>query len=810
MSSFRHALRSLRKNPGFTAVALLTLALCLGANLAIYAVVDAVLVRALPFPTPDRLVTLFNAYPGSGFGRSLTSLPNYFDRRGALPAIESLSLYQDANFIVGDTGAPQRVPSARITPEFFSTLGVPLAQGRAFTDAELTHQTAQVAILTDEFWRQHFNADPAVLGRTFLNDGLAVTVVGVLPPGFNYLAGRAQFFRPAAHAPEDRGMRYRHNNSWQMIARLAPGATLAQAQAQIDALNSRLLADDPSSAPFVRDAGFHTTVVPLHADHVRSVRLTLLLLQAGGAFLLIIGAVNLTNLLLIRASGRTKDLAVRQALGARRRHVATEVLCETLLLSAGGGILGCVLGSLGIDLLRLLGADRLPLGTQIAFDARVAGIGLAIACLLGIVLALPIIWFNLRARLASTLQTEGRGGTASRTVQGVRHSFIVAQIALAFVLLSSAGLLGLSLQRLLASAPGFSADHLLTGRVTLPWKAYQETGDRLAFVDRALSALRGLPGVTHAAVATGLPFTHQSSVSVVNVEGQPAAPGKPLPPHVLSWVSADYWPALRIPLLRGRFFEDADPQRGRRVCVVDQAFAEHYWPGADPIGRRISYSQDINITDENAITIVGVVGEVKQGDLAEPSGRGMVYFPPQGAFTFSVVIRTLLPSETLATAVRETFLAVDPGVPIDDLRPLQSRIDDSLVLRRSPAILAALFASVALLLAALGTYGVLAHAVSQHRREIGIRMALGARPRQIHVQFLRLGGRLLSAGLLLGLGGAWAAGRALSGLLYDTGPAPLGLLSLATALMAGVVFCAVFLPARQAAKVDPAETMRAE
>lgn len=808
MFTLRRAIRSLAKTPGFAATAVITIALCLGANLAIFAVVDAILVRPLPFPEPERLVILFNAYPGAGAERSSSSIPDYFERRhGALPALASVSNFQGASFIVGDGATPDRVEAARVSPEFFATLGVPLAKGRAFTDDELTYQTDQVAILTDEFWRQHFNADPDVVGRTFLNDGLTITIVGVLPPGFRFLSSQARFFRPTSHDLKQREASSRHSNSWEMIARLAPGATIKEAQAQIDALNARLLINDPL-AQLIKDVGFHTTVAGLHSDHVRSIRPTILLLQAGGLLLMLIGAVNLANLLLIRASGRTKDLAVRQALGARRRHVAAEVLNETLLLTAAGGLLGLLIGSFGIDLLRLLGASQMPLGSQIVFNARLAGIGLLAAVILGVVLAVPIIWFNLRARIAATLQVESRGGTSTRAALHLRHAFIVAQIALAFVLLSSAGLLGLSLQRVLSTSSGFVPDNVLCGQISLPWKSYQGNAERLAFAERVLASLRTIPGVTHAAISTGLPFTHRTNDSVTSIEDHPTEPGTPLKAHYMSDVSSDYWAAMGIPLLRGRVLEDADSHRTNRVCVVDEAFANRYWPGGDAVGRRIA--KDIKVTEENAITIVGVVGEVKQGSLTENSGHGAIYSPHEGAFYFSIIIRTALPPEALAPAVRKAVLGIDPGQPVDDLKPLQTLIDDSLVAHRSPAVLAAIFSAVALLLAALGTYGVLAYAVGQRQREIGVRMALGARPQQILAQFLGLGAVMLVIGLALGLAGTWATGLAMQSILYGVGPMNLAVLAATAGVLLGVVFLALYLPSRRAARTDPMVALRAE
>lgn len=808
-SKIRYATRQLGRTPGFTATAIATLALCLGANFAIFAVVDAILVRSLPFPQPDRLVTVFNGYPGAGVERSSASMPNYFDRRTAIKAFASVAIHQESSVVVGAAGSPNRVPTARVSPDFFATLGVPLAMGRMFTDEQLKYGADEVAVLTDGFWRSHFDGDPNVLGRTFLNDGLTITVSGVLPRGFRFLSSRAEFYRPASHAPEERQPDRRHSNNWNMIARLAPGATVAGAQAQIDAFNVHQIAEDPL-AGIIKGAGYHTTVSPLHADYVRSIRPTLVLLQCGVLFLLLIGAVNLANLLLIRASGRTKELAVRQALGAGRRHIASEIIVETALLALGGGLLGLLFGSLGVKLLRSLGAEQLPLGATIAFDFRLAAVSLAGAIVLGLVLAAPMIWFSLHTNLASTLQAETRGGTSSRAAQRLRHGFIVIQIALAFVLLSGAGLLGLSLQRVLATPTGFNPTNILTGQLALPWKNYKDEASRQAFVERLLPAIRALPGVTHVAISSNLPFAFSTNDSAVTVEGHPPRPGESIRAHYLSAVTSEYWALLNIPLLRGRLLEDADNHRPLRVCVVDQAVANFYWPGADPIGHRLA--QDVKVDEKNATTVVGVVASVKQNELAEPPGHGAIYFPYAkfSSSFFGLLVRTALPPGALAPAVQKAILQLDPELPIDDLRPMQARIDESLIARRSPAILAGIFAAAALLLAAIGTYGVLAYAVSQRRREIGVRMALGALPQQILAQFLGLGARLLVVGLSLGVLGAWVAGRAMQSLLFGVGGLPVGLLAITAGVMLGVVFLAMFLPSRRAARVNPIDALRSE
>ncbi|SDS35146.1 duplicated orphan permease [Opitutus sp. GAS368] len=809
LTDFRQTLRRLGRERGFTATVLLTLGLCIGANVAIFAVVDAILVRSLPFPHAEQLVTAINSYPGAGVERAGASLPNYYDRKEVVKAFASIAIIQGGSAIVGEAGAPNRIARDRVSPEFFSTLGVPLAMGRTFNDEEMFYKSSSVAILTDAFWRSNFNADPQVLGRKFQVDSQPVTVIGVLPPGFRYLSSKARFFIPAASNPEDRAPDRRHSNNFQLIARLAPGATLTVAQAQIDALNARQIKDDPY-AKLLTGAGFHTLVSSLHEDHVRDVRPILLLLQGGVLFLLLIGGVNLVNLLLIRASGRAKELAVRQALGASRRHITREVMLETVMLAVAGGVLGLGGGAIGIRLLSVLGTEQLPLGTTIVFDGRVAAVAFAVSVLVGIALALPVIWFNLHARLAPVLQAETRGGTGSRAAQRVRHGFIVTQIALAFVLLSGAGLLGLSLRRVLATAPGFQPQHVLTGQIALPWKNYPTPEARLALIERLLPELRALPGVTSVGLTSGLPFTGSVDNNATAIEGVVLAPGDSIRAHYTMAAVGDYWQSLGIPLIAGRLLEDADNHRKPHACVVDQDFAQRYWPNQSALGHRIVNGP--KFTEDDAHTIVGVVGNVKQTDLSEKGAQGAVYYPyvTYSSTSFSVIVRTPLDPAALASMLKKVVLKLDPELPVDDLKPMQDRVDESLVARRSPAVLAGIFAGVALLLAAVGTYGVLAYAVGQRRREIGVRMALGALPEQVLAQFLGLGTGLLLAGLVLGVLGAWAAGRAMQSVLFGVGAVHAGVLLATAAVMAVVVLLAVFLPSFRASRVSPIDALRDE
>ncbi len=806
-----YAARLLRKTPGFTATALLTLAVCLGANLTVFAVIDSVLLRPLPFPAPDRLVTIFNTYPKAGVERDGSSLTNYYERRGHISAFTSLSIYSYGTEIIGEPGSTERKQTMRVSPDFFATLGLGPAIGRTFTEEETTGQTDHVAILSDTFWRQRFSDDPHVIGRQIRVNSVPRTVIGVLPPAFRFLSSDARVFLPLASRLEDRTPAQRHSggNVIQMIARLRPDATLAQAQSEVDAQNAALEVDDPQ-AKMIADAGFRSLVVSLHADHVAAIRSILLLLQAGAIALLLIGAVNLVNLLLVRASGRVKELAVRQALGASRGYVVSEVVVETTLLTLAGGLLGLAVGAGGIHLLRALGADHLPLGSRTAFDMRLAFVSLVTAIIMGIVFAVPVAWFNLRRHLGNALQSESRGGTSGRATQFLRHGFIVSQIALAFTLLAGAGLLGLSLQRAMAVSPGFQSDHILTGQILLPWADYSE-GARLAFIEKLMDNVGHLPGVLSAGVVNNVPFSGHSGKSAATVAGHVLRPGESARGHYSYGVAGDYFRAMGFSLRSGRFLTAEDSHRSERVCVVDEDFARYYWPNASAIGQRLWDGSEAG-KDAEAFTVVGVVSAAKQAGLTEEEAQGAIYYPY--AFrvgdSFFVAARTSLPPESLGLTLQKVVRQIDPNIPVNDLRSMDTRIADSLVTRRSPALLACLFSGIALLLTAIGTYGVFSYAVAQRRREIGLRMALGAQPAQIRGQFFYLSLRLLSAGTILGLIGAWLTGRAMQAVLFHVPALSLSIFAGATCVMALVSLVACLLPSQRAARISPTEALAEE
>ena len=805
----RYAARLLRKSPAFTATAVLTLALCLGANLTIFAVIDAILVRPLPFPDAGRLVTMYNTYPRAGVERDGSSVTNYYERRGRIPAVSSLSIYAYAASIVGQPGSSERQPVVLVSPDFFTTLGAGPASGRVFTDAETAYPADDVAIVSDAWWREHLNSDPHVIGRKIRADGRLRTVIGVLPSGFQFLSSQAGLYYPLSSSAQQRSPAQRHSggNVIQIIARLKPGATLAQAQSQIDAQNAALERDDPQ-ANIMAAAGFRTLVVSLHADQVAAIRPTLLLLQAGVLALLAIGAVNLVNLLLIRASGRSKEIAVRQALGASRRHVVSEAVVETTLLTLTGGLLALAVAAAGIRLVAVLGADRLPLGTGIHFDARLALVAFAAAVILGVVLAAPIAWFGIRPQPAGGLQSETRGGTAGHAAQTLRHVFVVAQIALAFVLLTGTGLLGLSLKRAMAVSPGFQADRVITGRISLVGNAYPSAAAGLAFIERLTAELGHQPGVLSAGTSNNIPFSGANGKSAVAVVGHVLRPGESPRGHYSFGVGGDYFHAMGFSLLAGRFLDAADSRRGVRVCVVDQDFARYYWPGSSALGHRL-FQGDETGPDAEAFTVVGVVGSARQSGLTDDDAQGAVYYPyiyrPDS--NLFVAVRSAAQPDSLPSVLRGAVRAVDRELALADVQSMDSRIGESLVARRSPAVLGGAFSGIALLLIAIGAYGVLSYAVARRQREIGVRVALGARPEQIRRQFLALALRLLASGTILGVVGAWVAGQAMCAVLFHVPAHSPAILAGAAAIMAAISFFACLLPARRAARISPIQAL---
>lgn len=810
IADFRNALRSLARNRGFTATALIIFALCLGANVALFAIVNAVLLRPLPFLQAKQLVTVYNSYPKAGVVRAGSSVPCYFERKTGIAAFADAGAYRDTDRTLSESNTPERISGMSATPSFFRLLGASAALGRTFSEQEGEVGNDQVVILSDGLWREKFGADPQIVGKTLRFDGSGpLTIIGVMPKDFRYLSSRARLWIPLTFNAESRKPEERHSNNIIVIARLKPGLTAAVAQTQVDALNQSMLATDPY-AKLVTDAGFTTKVVDLQEDHIAATRPIVLLLQAAVLLLLVIGLVNLANLLLVRATGRSKEMSVRQALGATSAQLGRQIILETTVLAVVGGALGLLSGWGALRIATSVGLDQLPHSGDLGIDLIVGLLTLAGSLLVGVLLALPLLWHARQRNLGAALAAESRGGTTSRSTNRLRHGLIAAQIALAFVLLADAGLLGLSFAQVLAVKPGFQPESILTATVPLPHKRYPENKDRIAFTERLQRELSSAPGIASVGLGSMLPFAERGDENAVTVEGYTPAPGDSIQAHYMGGVTGNYFATLGIPLREGRYLTADDTAHGTKVCVIDEVVARRYWPKGGALGGRIY--RGVKKDGEEPSTVVGVVGSVKQTDLAEQRAIGTLYLPYSDftAHNIVVAIRTTQTPESVVATLRHTLRQIDPNLPLVDPKPLATRIAESLESRRSPLLLAGVFASVAIALVAVGLYGVLAYTVSQRRREIGVRMALGAAPNDIRGQFLGLGIRLVVVGILVGGVGAWCSGHVMQSLLFGVGAQQVFVFAGAVAMLTVVALAAASLPAIRAARVPPMEALRTD
>ena len=804
LRDLRHAARGLLREKAFTATVLAIIALCVAANVAIFFIVNEILLRPLPFADAAGILTVYDEYPKAGV-KGGVSVPHYVERRQQVSAFAEMGAWRDGGVTLGGIESKNRVEAMFTTASFLPVLRARPALGRTFAADEDKAGHSSVAIISDDLWRGLYNSDPAIIGKTILIENFPYVVIGVMQPNFRYLSRRPMLIVPLELTDYEKQDGMRHANSLEVIARLRDGATLAQAQSQLDEVNRRTLKQDPY-AKTVEEAGFRSVVRGLHSEFVSEIRPVLLLLQTGAAFLMLIGAVNLANLLVVRSTGKAKEYSVRRALGAGSFRLGRYLLIETLLLSIAGAAVGLAAGTAVVRITLSSFSNRLPFEVHPGLNGTVLVATLSASALFGVLLAVPVLWHSLHNDLAESLSSESRTGTTTKGVHRLRHTLIAAQIALAFVLLAGTGLLGASLMRLLAVDPGFRKENVLTGMILLPTNRYPDEKHRLEFVDRLTRELRALPGVTAVGIDTMLPFTWDNG-NMINFKAHVLAPGEAARPHQVSTVAGDLFTALGIPLVKGRFIDGDDIRAGRMVCVVDEDFASRYWPDGDAIGHGIT-----NDMAPNAVffTIVGIVGAVKQTDLADQRANGAVYLPYTGSGNPMLMLALHASQDTasLGPSLLASVARLDKELTVADLMTMQERVDHSLAGRRLSLALASVFAGISLVLAALGIYGVLAYAVAQRRREIGVRMALGARPEQILLQFLRLGAGILAVSLPLGCAGALLVTRAMTGFLYGVGPANLTVLGVTAATLGFVAMLACLIPAQRGAQVSPAEALR--
>lgn len=812
MRDVRVGLRLLAKDKAFSLTAMLTLAICLGANTALFSVVHQVLLRPLPVPHPERILLMSNSYPKAGAADTSNSgVPDYYDRLKAVTALGEQALFRHSSVSVGQDGLPLRVRLANVTPSFFGVVQVAPELGRTFTDQEGEVGNEKEVVLSDAFWNSHYGGRRDVLGQELRLDGQPYTVVGVMPASFRDFDPGVLLWRPLAFTAEQRSDAHRHSNNYFNIGRLRAGATLQQAQAQVDALNAANLDRFPQYKELLINAGFHT-VVDRYPDHlVRHVKPTLYLLWGGALFVLLIGCVNVANLALVRARTRLKELATRLALGAGRGQVARQLVIESTLLALVAAVAGLLIGWAALRSLGALNLNDLPYGGEIGMDGATALFGLALSTAIGIAMGLVPVLRVLPANLTHVLREEGRASTGGRGSRSLRRFLVATQVAFTFVLLVGAGLLLASFRKVLAVDPGFDPRGVLTASVVLPQSRYPDDDAIRRFSDEALRQVRALPGVKEAGATSTIPFGGSHSDSVIIAEGYQMKPGESVISPNQVGVTPGYFEAMGVRLAEGRFFRESDTKGALPVIMVDERLAKRFWPDQDPIGHRMYYPQDINdllaVTDKTVFyTVVGVIRNVTLEDLREGKRSVGSYFFPMAQQTSSLLtfaIKTGGEPEALTGGVRRAIASVDRQLPLFDVRTMAQRSDEALVSSRAPAMLSLTFGMVALLLSAVGLYGVLAYLVEQRSREIGIRMALGSSARGIFELVIGEGLVVVAAGFLLGAGGAWLLKRSLASQLFGVSATDPLVLAAATLLLAAVALGASALPARRASRIDP-------
>jgi putative ABC transport system permease protein len=796
MNDLKFAFRQLLKNPGLTAVAVLTLALGIGANTAIFSVINGVLLKPLPYEEPGQLVQIWEDSSGQGTGRSRVAGGVYSDWIEHSRMFEALSaIAGGGDMNLTGAGEPEPISGEQVSVSFLEILRVRPLMGRNFLGEEAQPgRDNNVVILAHGLWQRRFGGDPGIVGRTIHLDGVPYTVVGVLPP--NALRTRsAQFLIPFVFGAE-KWHRDRGNQSIQVIGRLKSGVTPDQARAELKAIKQRLQSEYPKYKET-----WGATVVPLHEQVVGNVRPTLRILFGAVACVLLIACVNVANLLLARGAGRQRELAVRSALGAGRWRIVRQLLSESLLLALCGGILGTLAAYWAAAMLSNLSAQTLPLTREITVDGRVLAFSLGVSVLSGVIFGvLPAAHLSM-PDLNTTLKEGGRGSTVGGS--RLRGALVVSEIALALVLLCGAGLLLRTFFHLLSIPTGFDAQQALVMELSLPRAKYPDPERRVRFLDAVVGRLESLPGVEAAAAATPVPFIGWGFGGGVKVEGRAAQPDIGYVTS-LDFVSGSYFRAMAIPLVCGRDFVRADnTSNAPRVCVFNEALAREVFARENPVGQRVE-------VQGNVYEVVGVVGSVHHSNLYEPPDK-RIYFP----YVFrpangSVIVRTKGPPLALAEAVRKEIQALDPDLPVANVRTLEQAINRSLSGRRLTLLLLSVFAGAALALAAIGLYGVLSYTVTQRTAEVGIRMALGAERRHVLRLIVGQGLRLAGIGLVAGLIGALALTRVMRSLLHGVEATDPATFVGVTLLLSLVTFFACWLPARRAARIDPMEALRHE
>ena len=801
----RYGFRMFAKNPAFTAIAVLALALGIGANSAIFSVVNAILLRPLPFKNPHELVMVWENATHLGFPKNTPSPANFLDWREQSTVFTGMAAMAERSFNLTGLGEPERLDGRRVSANIFDLLGVRPIVGRTFVPEEDQPGT-RVALLNEMLWKRRFGSDPSVIGRALMLNGESYTVIGVLPqnvrlPGYG--TWHDQVWVPLAFPSEEATAR--GNHFLQVVARMKPAVTLQKATAEMETIAARLAQQYPEY-----NTRIGSVVNPLHEEVVGNMKPALLILLGAVAFVLLIACANVANLLLARAAVRQKEIALRLALGADRARLTKQLLVESVMLSLVGGVVGLVLAYVGLQVLTRFIPPDLAQATAINIDFKVMVFTLLVAVVTGLVFGLAPASQASHFNLNDTLKEGGRDSGAGARGKRIRSVLVVAEVAVSFILLIGAGLLINSFMHLRNLDPGFRVDHLLGLNVNLSEVKYPDTPRRVAFFDEVVRRVQALPGVQSVAIAGNLPFTYNGDSMPIGVEGLPDPPPDQQPDVIFRAVGPGYFSTMGIPLIRGRDFTEQDTLETTYAVVVSEKTAKHYWPNADPIGKRLKGG---STTSEGPWrTVVGVVKDVRQNDfIAEPKMQMYyTYRQLKSLMPNALVVRTAVDPMSLAPSVRNAIWAVDKDQPVSNMNSMEQVVSTAVARQRFSMLLLAVFAGLALVLAAVGIYGVMSYSVAQQTREIGIRMALGAQRSDVLKMTVMQGLKLVAIGLVIGLVVAFVLTRVMATLLFGISATdPVTFLSISVVLLA-VALLASYIPALRATRVDPMIALRAQ
>ncbi|HVG32956.1 MAG TPA: ABC transporter permease [Pyrinomonadaceae bacterium] len=815
LQDLRYGVRMLLKRPGFTLVAVLTLALGISANTAIFSVVNAVVLRPLPFAEPDRLVQVWETMPGND--KRWVAPGNFVDWQKQNQVFEEIAGYSSAAVnMTGEGLEPERLTGAAITANLFQTLGVAPLIGRSPVAEDLQQRDGRVVVLSHGLWQRRFGSDTNVAGRSLRLDEKSYTIIGVMPSGFSFPA-KAEFWIPgsqgsavppslAAQFPKSDLANERDIHIFAVVGRLRPNVTLSQAQAEMSTISQRLASTYPET-----NDGLGTNVIPLHQQVVGGVRPILFILLGAVALVLLIACTNVANLLLARATQRERELAIRLALGAGRFRLIRQMLTESLLLSLTGGIIGLLVAMWGVDLFVGLSPGDIPRLNEVGLDVRLLGFTLLVSLVTGIGFGLLPALQATRLDPQHALKEGGRSATEGRARRRTRNLLVVTEIALAQVLLIGAGLLIASFLRLQAVDPGFNPENLLTARLSLSKTKYTDSAKQIAFYNEVLGRLKAMPGVRSAALVMNLPLSGANMNRGFTVEGRP----EPKPDENITVdyqvTSPDYFAAMEIPLVRGRAFTDQDKEGQPRVAIINEVMARKYFPGEDPVGKRILIGDAEK--EDSWLTVVGIAGNVRHASTSEPAFPGLYTPYTQDRESWprmAIVLRTNADPAALSSAVRKEILAIDPQQPVSNIQPMTQLMSESITRPRFITLLLGVLASIALALAVVGIYGLMSYGVIERTHEIGIRMALGAQRGDVLKMVVGHGLKLILAGLLIGVVGAFALTRLMTSLLFDVSAVDPLTFVVVSALLTLAALAACYIPARRATRVDPMVALRYE